>query len=98
MSDRRDVHGLEGFRFDVGLSTIIGVTVQPGQIVTAFKYFDGGTLEIVSGSTPSPWGLGYVFGVGEALEIDSSSTSFFAATGATVTVMALRGRSAGINV
>lgn len=95
MSDRRDVHGLEGFRFDVGLSAPVGITVQPGQIVTAFKYFSGGTLEIVSGQTTSPWGLGYVFSVGEALEIDSSTTTYFAATGATVTVMALRGKSAG---
>ena len=95
MSDRKDVHGLEGFRFAVGLSSVIELEVEPGQIVTAFKYFNGGTLELVSGQTAAPWGLGYVFGVGEAIEIDSSTNTYFAATGSTVTVMALRGRSAG---
>jgi hypothetical protein len=93
--DRRDVHGLEGFRFDVGLSSIIGVTVQPGQIASVFKHFSGGSLEIVNGSTTSPWGLGYLFATNEAVQIDSSTTVYFAASGATVTVMGLRGRSSG---
>lgn len=93
--DRRDIHGLEGFRFAVGLSSVIGVTVVSGQIATVFKYFTGGSLEIVSGLTASPWGLGYLFGTTEAVAIDQSTTVYFAASGSTCTVMALRGRSAG---
>jgi hypothetical protein len=93
--DRRDIHGLEGFRFSVGLSTIIGVTVVAGLNASVFKYFSGGSLEIVTGSTPIPWGLGYLYGTSEAVQIDNSTTVYFAATGSTATVMALRGRSAG---
>lgn len=93
--DRRDIFGLEGFRVSVGLSSVIGVTIVPGQIATVVKYFTGGTLELVNGLTPSPWGMGYVFGSTEALAIDQSTTAYFAATGATVTVMMVRGRSAG---
>ena len=93
--DRRDIHDLGGFRVSVGLSSIIGVTVSAGQIATVFKYFTGGSLEIVSGYTASPWGLGYLFSVGEAVQIDQSTTIYFAATGSTAEIMALRGRSAG---
>lgn len=94
MAKDDDVHSGLGQRFIIGLSTIIGVTVVAGQVGTIFKYFSGGTLEI--GGATLTWGNGYVFAVGEAICMDNAGTFYFAATGSTVTMMSLRGRSAGI--
>jgi hypothetical protein len=94
MAKDDDVHSGLGQRFFVGLSTIFGVTVAPGQVGAIYKYFSGGTLEI--GGATLTWGNGYVFAVGEAISMDSAGTFYFASTGSTSTLMVLRGRSAGI--
>lgn len=94
MAKDDDVHSGLGQRFAIGLSQIVGVTVTSGQCAAIYKYFSGGTLEI--GGATLTWGNGYVFSPGEAIAMDSAGTFYFAATGATVVLMVLRGRSAGI--
>lgn len=94
MAKDDDIYSGFGQRIAVGLSTIVGVTVVAGQVGSIFKYFSGGTLEI--GGATLLWGNGYVFAVGEAIQMDNAGTFYFAATGATVVMMSLRGRSAGI--
>jgi len=93
MGREQDIHALRASRHDIGLSTITGVTVLPGQIGVVIKNFTGGSLEI--GGTGLTWGEGYLMGAGEAVSIDSAGTFFLAATGATVTAMVLKGLSAG---
>lgn len=85
-------------RINVGLSSIIGVTVWPGQVSVSLKYFTGGTLEVggtyavTAGATVAfTWGKGYVMDTAESLSSNMSGIFYLAATGATVTAMLIRG-------
>ena len=89
MAQRDDVIALDGFRLSVGLSTIVGVTVTANQNAMIFKRFSGGTLEV--GGASLTWGQGYIVGTNEIINVNSTGTFYLAATGATVTVMFLRG-------
>lgn len=93
MGREQDIHNLRSERVVVGLSTIHGVTVLPGQVGVLVKYFSGGTLEI--GGQSLTWDAGYIFADSEAISIDSAGSFYLAATGATVTAMVLKGLSAG---
>lgn len=73
-----------------------------GQNTTLLKYFSGGTLQLIgvpygvtlSGSElVSAVGNHYVIGLNEILSFDGPITCYLQATGATVTVMALRGKT-----
>lgn len=88
-----DVYALVGTPLYVGLSAIIGVTIQSGYCATVVKYASGGSLEI--GGSSMSWGTGYLFGVNEAVSINMRGTFFLAATGATATVYLLTGLSQG---
>lgn len=56
------------------------------------KLVSGGTLEIVSGFTASPWGLGYYLSATEVVSLGQfSGTIYLCSAGATSTVAILRG-------
>lgn len=56
------------------------------------KLVTGGTLEIVSGNTASPWGLGYYLSATEVVSFGQyTGTIFLCSSGATSTVAILRG-------
>ena len=90
---RDDVESLVGTRLTIGLSTIVGITVLPGQNAVIVKYFSGGSLEI--GGSSLTWGAGYLLDTKEVVNVQSSGTFYLAATGSTVTCMLLKGRSSG---
>ncbi len=101
----RDVYGIFAERVHIGLSAAIGLTQIPGQISTSFKYLSGGTLEIV-GSTAinappgwslpvATWGAGYIVGTAEVIACDGPASFYLRSTGATSTIMVLRGLSNG---
>ena len=89
-----NAYSFAGARYYVGLSSIIGLTVIPGQIATIFKHGGGGTLW-VGGASLAIGATAYLMTTGEALTIDSGGTVFFAASGATCTVYNFLGRSSG---
>ena len=95
MARDHDIYWLNPTRFFVGLSAVIGVSVVAGLNAVVLKNFGGGSLELVDGTTASPWGLGYLFGSNEVLQMDHAGSIFLAATGATATVMMIRGKSTG---
>lgn len=83
-------------RVAVGLSTVIGVTVRPGQVSVSLEMLSGQTLEIVAspGSSIS-WGQGFPFPTNAIMSFDSIGTMWLAASGATAMVVVLRGLSEG---
>ena len=93
MSQRDELFGFEGKRIEIGLSSIIGVTVVAGQAAAILKYFSGGSLEI--GGLSLTWGQGYIMDTKEVVSFQTSGTFFLAATGATVTCMMFRGKTSG---
>lgn len=97
-----DISVLGATRFAVGLSAII--EMKPGQrlYATSMKILSGGgTLEIVqcpaalSGSSALGWGVGYPVGGLEVISTVGPAVSYWAATGATMVVGALLGRTNG---
>lgn len=93
MAREADIHSFEGQRVTIGLSSIIGITLTAGQVATLVKYLSGGTLEF--GGASLSWGQGYVVSANEAVAADSSGTLYACATGSTVVVCILRGKSSG---
>jgi len=93
---RDEVSSLLPDRIEVGLSSIIGVTVIAGQNAALLKKYSGGSLEIVSplGDTRI-WGAGYLIGNSEVVSVSSAGTFYLAATGSTVVAMILRGKTSG---
>ena len=78
-----------GSKIHVGLSSIIGFTVQPGEIARQVAVFSGGTLEI--GMTAGQlWGTGYHLPLAEIFKVDGPAMFYMAAAGATVVVKALQ--------
>lgn len=90
-----EIQSLLPVRVAVGLSQVIGVTVTAGQIATTLKYFSGGSLEIVSGNTASPWGLGYLLGTTETYNANMIGTLYLAASGATAIAHVVMGKTSG---
>jgi hypothetical protein len=89
-------------RFAVGLSGTIRFSPGPQQIVATMKIFSGGgTLEIVecppalTGSSGVLQGTGYPVGASEILQINGPAVMYFAATGATMVVAVMIGRTVG---
>ncbi len=95
MSRETDLLSLVGERIIVGLSSIIGVTVAPGQLGGILKYSSGGTLWI--GGLTLSVNAGYLVGGSESLSLDVCGTYYLAASGATVVTYSLRGRSGGFD-
>lgn len=91
MSNRNDIYAVDGYLVTVGLSQVLGITITGGVNSSIIKHFAGGTLEI--GGSTLTWGQGYPFSVGEAISFNRSCTVYLAATGATVTVAVLDGKS-----
>lgn len=91
MRSHDDIELLTTQRIAVGLSAIIGVTLIASQTATTWKYFSGGSLEIVNGTSPSPWGLGYIVGTSEIFNCNMTGTFYLAASGATAVVHLVRG-------
>lgn len=93
MAREEDIKALQSRIVAVGLSSIIGITVIPGQIVANLKQFSGGSM-VIGGATLS-WTNGYQLSTGEILNLDCSGTFFLAATGATAIAHLLLGKSSG---
>lgn len=93
MAREDDIHGITCGVLTIGLSTIVGITVIPGQIAVSLKYGAGGSLEI--GGASLTWGAGYLFGTAEVKDFNSAATFYVAAKGATVTAYIMRGMAAG---
>lgn len=99
-ADRDSVYSAYGQMQSIGLSTITGITAIAGLNAIQITHFAGGTLELVgfnSAGASLTWGQGGLFLPFEPVSIDCSGNLYLAATGATVTVRILRGRSAGIS-
>jgi len=82
-------------RITVGLSSIIGVSVRPGQISVSLEWLSGGTLLIVNPNTPALWDQGFVVPGSAICSFDMIGTLYLAAQSATTVVSVLRGRSQG---
>lgn len=105
MMTQNDASVLGATQFAVGLSAII--KMQP----TAYQYFQkikilsgGGTLEIVTppaaltGVSASGWGAGYPVGASEVISTDGPAVFYLAASGATMSVAMMIGRTTGSTV
>jgi hypothetical protein len=94
-NDRSEIYGSIAERFTLAATTsVYAFTVSPGQNAMIFKLLSGGTFEIVSGSSFVA-GNGYPLGANEVLTLDASGTIYGMASGATVVLATLKGRSAG---
>lgn len=94
MSRSLDINALNSGRISVGLSTVIGLTLTATQIAAVIKLVSGGTLEIVSGHTAAPWGLGYYLSATEVVSFGQlNGTVYLCSSGATSTVAYLKGFS-----
>ncbi len=91
MARSEDIYSFEGTQLFVGLSSILGVTVTAGQLATTLKHGGGGTLWC--GGATVGVGSGYLVFTGEAINVNSSGTIYFAAAGSTSTLYLLRGFS-----
>lgn len=95
MAREDDIHGITCGVLTIGLSTIVGITVAPGQLAVSLRYATGGSLEI--GGSGHTWGAGYLMASTEIKDFNCAGTFFLAARGATVTAYIMRGLSAGYN-
>ena len=87
---------IEAFSLTVGTSSILGLTAMPGQVGLIIRMF-ANTATLQVGGASLTWGLGGILsGNTTAFQlVKATGTVYFAATGATVTIGILRGRSAG---
>jgi hypothetical protein len=102
---QNDIHVLGATRIPVGLSAIVRVLPSAYQYAECYKILSGaGTLEIVSpppalsGSSAAGWGQGYPIGASEVQNIGGPAAFYLAATGATMTIAMIIGRTAGATV
>lgn len=97
MSSNADVLGLTGSRVNVGLSTIIGVTVIANQVATVIRFVGGSSCEI--GGASLTWGSGFLWDTTKDISLtDFRGTIYFAATGATAQITILKGVTSGFSV
>ena len=88
-------------RISVGLSQIVKIQPAGFQSAISFKILSGGgTLEVVNAATltGTGWGTGYPLGASEVMNVNGSAICYVAATGATMVLAALVGRTAGATV
>lgn len=93
MASELNMKSVVGEKIAVGLSSIQGVTLLPGQVSSYLKFSSGGTLWM--GGATLTWGNGYHVAAAETVPFNLGGTFYLAAAGATVVVYLLRGRSAG---
>jgi hypothetical protein len=82
-------------RFNVGLSSILGITNLPGQLSISIQYMSGGTLEIVAPGASIGWGNGWVMPQFSIATFDANGTIWLASSGATTVVSVITGRGEG---
>lgn len=99
------MHVIGSTRIPVGLSAIISIKPTDFQYAESWKIFSGGgTLEIVpvpialSGSSAAGWATGYPVGANEVVSVGGPAAFYLAATGATMVVAMMIGRTAGATV
>ncbi len=106
MARENDVNGLGATQLVIapGATNAILVSAVPGEVASLIKYSTGGSLEIVqapygasyTGASLVPLiGTGYLMGVSEVISLTGPARYYLIATGATTTVMNLRGLSSG---
>lgn len=84
-----EIFDLNAVRINVGLSSIIGITIIANQAAIAVKYFSGGSCEI--GGASLTWGQGWL--LQETVCMAGRGTFYLAAAGSTAVVMVLKGLS-----
>lgn len=100
------VYGLGSTRIvvPVGATNALLFTPIVGQNGTLFKYWSGGTLEVIgvpAGVTLTAQNLAdangnhYLLGTSEVLSLDGPARFYLSSTGSTTVLMALIGKSAG---
>jgi len=106
MGYQGDIYGLGATRVVIAPGATNAVLIQGinYQSASLFKYFSGGSLEIINcpvGSTltgaqlVTATGGGYLMDAGEKLSVDGAARYYAMATGATTTAMLLYGLSSG---
>jgi hypothetical protein len=90
---RDDVHFVKAQRFNVGLSTVFGITVTPGLNCVLVDQLSGGSFEI--GGASLLWGQGYQYR-GSAIFFNCAGTFYAAATSSTITIQCLFGYNQGV--
>lgn len=106
MSSFDATHGVDTSQIvvPVGATLAVLVSQNPGQNSTILKYFAGGTLEIFgvtygltlgASALASLSGTGYIMGASEILSFNGPVRLYLSSTGATTTVMCLRGKTQG---
>lgn len=100
------IFGLATSRIEVppGSTQAVLFEALAGQNSVLLKYFSGGTLEILGVSTgvtltavqlAAANQSGYLMGTSEILALDGPVRCYLSSTGATTTVMVIRGKTAG---
>lgn len=84
-----DLQAFESRKIEIGLSSIVGVSVLPAQAGLVFKMTSGGTLWI-GGATIAP-GIGYPMDLKEVIGINGRGTFYLAAQSATCIGYIFRG-------
>ena len=104
MATQSEVLAAGATLFYVGLSALIKVAPAPFTFGMYLKNVaGGGTLELapipngysLSGSGCTGWGGGYPIAAGETIALDGPATFYLAASGATMTVALVMGKTAG---
>lgn len=109
MAREVDIQGLSAGRINIGPGATLAVYMQQqaGEAASIIKYFSGGSCEILGAPPPAvgqTWtgaslvnlaGTGYLLGTSESLALEGACRYYLMATGATATVMQLRGLSPG---
>lgn len=104
MGRELDVYAMGSTRFYVGTSAIVQVGPTDNQLSLTLKLFSGNSLEIVSrpaalsGSSAAGWGIGYMIGASEVVNVSGPARYYLAATGATAQVHVLIGYSQGATI
>lgn len=89
------IQTIVGSRLTVGLSSIVGVTVQASLSAWQLKNVTGGTLEIGLTAGQTTWGadnpVAYIMQAGEIVNVLGPGTFYIAASGATCVAHILKG-------
>ncbi len=97
MGREQDIAALAAEQLVIAPTTVVGLTVWPGQLAMQIKLISGGTCEIggptfVAGQT---YGALWPLAANEIWNASQSGKTYLWASGATCTVAILRGRTAG---
>lgn len=95
MGREKVIAGFEPYSVAVGLSSLIGLTVMPGQINLSMQYMSGGTLRIESYGASLGSMQGFIVPTNAILTFDTIGTVWLSSAGATSIVQVLVGRSQG---